>query len=347
MEVSVKQIAKIVGGEIIGNPDVTIKKPGKIETAGEGEITFLGNNKYEPYLYTSSASAILVDKRIDLIKEVKPTLILVDDVYGALGFLLNFFADVHGPEVGISPLAFINEKATVSESSTIGAFTVIESEANIGKDCIIYDQVYIGKNVKIGNGSIIFPGVKIYHDCEIGSHCILHANCVIGSDGFGFSRDDKGRFTKIPQIGNVVVNDGVEIGAGTTIDRATMGSTVIGKGVKLDNLIQVGHNVEIDENTAIAAQAGISGSTKIGKNCMVGGQVGFVGHLKIADNTLIQAQSGVAGNVSKPNQKLYGYPAMDYQKYLRAYAYFKRLPEIIQTLRNLEQKLDKLENKPE
>ncbi|NNF36470.1 MAG: UDP-3-O-(3-hydroxymyristoyl)glucosamine N-acyltransferase [Saprospiraceae bacterium] len=344
MKISVRDLASLVGGEVIGNPDVMITQPGKIESAGAGDITFLGNNKYEPYLYTSKASAILIDNNIEVIKEVEPSLIRVDNVYGALGKLLNYFSKDFGPEPGLSSLAFIHESVSINESARVGPFSVISEGVKIGRDCIIYEQVYVGKNVVIGDGTILYPGVRVYHDCVIGERCIVHSNSVVGSDGFGFSRDPEGRFTKIPQIGNVKIKDDVEIGANTVIDRATMGSTIIEEGVKLDNLIQIAHNVEIDKNTAIAAQAGISGSTKIGKNCMIGGQVGFVGHLTIADNTLVQAQSGVASNISEPNRKLYGYPAIEYQKYLRAYAYFKRLPEIVQSIREMEQKLDKIEN---
>lgn len=344
MKISVRELASLVRGEVIGNPDVMVTQPGKIESAVAGDITFLGNNKYEPYLYTSNASAILIDKEIEIIKEVEPALIRVDNVYEALGVLLNYFSNDFGPEPGISSLAFVHESASIDDSSIIGSFSVISEGVRIGHGCIIYEQVYIGKNVIIGDGTILYPGVRVYHGCVIGKNCVIHSNSVVGSDGFGFSRDTEGKFTKIPQIGNVEIKDDVEIGANTVIDRATLGSTKIEEGVKLDNLIQIAHNVEIDRNTAIAAQTGISGSTKIGKNCMIGGQVGFVGHLSIADNTLVQAQSGVASNISEPNRKLYGYPAIEYQKYLKAYSYFKRLPEIVHSIREMEQKLDKLEN---
>jgi UDP-3-O-[3-hydroxymyristoyl] glucosamine N-acyltransferase len=344
MKLKAKEIAELLKGDLIGNPECIVDRPSKIEDAGPGSFTFLGNSKYEPFVYTSKASVVLVPKDFELLEEVATTIIKVDNVYGALGVLLNRYSAGIGPKREISPLAFIHESAQLSTNVTIGAYSIISKGVELYGDCIIYDQVYIGNNVKIGSGSIIYPGVKIYHDCIIGENCVIHANAVIGADGFGFSRGDNGEHTKIPQIGNVVIEDNIEIGSCTVVDRATMGSTIIRNGVKLDNLIQVGHNAEIGSNTVIAAQTGIGGSTKIGKKCMVGGQVGFVGHIQVADNTLIQAQSGVASNVTKANSKLYGYPAIDYQQYLRAFAYFKKLPEIVHSIREIEKRIDKYEN---
>lgn len=344
MEITAKEISILVNGDIIGDPNVVVHAPGGIEEAEKGYITFLGNPKYEPYIYTSKASIIVVPKSLSLLQDIDSTLIMVDNVYSSIGLILSKFDVVKGPKSGISPMAFVCDKVQILESVTIGAYSIVNEGVEIGNNCIIFDQVYIGHNVKIGSGTIIYPGVKIYNDSVIGKNCILHANAVIGSDGFGFSRGEGGKYTKIPQIGNVVLGNNVEIGACTVIDRATMGSTLIKSGVKLDNLIQVAHNVEIGQNTVIAAQTGISGSTKLGQDCMIGGQVGFAGHLNIAEKTMVQAQSGVAGNISQPNSKLYGYPAIEYQQYLRAYAYFKKLPEIVQSIRELEQKVDRINN---
>lgn len=341
MKLNVGYIAKVLEGMVVGDNEQIISMPAKIEDAVNGNITFLANPKYEPYVYTTKASAILVPMDFNPISVLKVTLIKVDDVYTALSKVLSLF-DVKSFEApSISDNCTLAKNVVLGKGITIGHYSIIKNGVEIGDDSIVMDQVFLGENVKIGSNTIIYPGVKVYYDCIIGDNCIIHSNVVIGSDGFGFSRNKKGEFEKIPQIGNVVIGNNVEIGACTSIDRATMGSTYIKDGVKLDNLIQVAHNVTIGKNTAIAAQAGVSGSTEIGENCMIGGQVGFVGHIKIADNTMIQAQSGVAGNVTEPGRKLYGYPAIDYQKYLRAFAYFKKLPEIVARLREIENEIFK------
>jgi len=341
MKWTVADIAKIVEGTVIGPDDLVITAPEKIEAAQSGNITFFSNPKYEPYVYKTGASAILVNKNFDPVSEIKGSLIKVKDVYESFGKILAMFEVRPINEKIQSNLASISPSSTINKDVSIGDFVVIKKGAEIGEGTILMDQVYIGENVKIGKNTILYPGVKVYTDCIIGDNCIIHGNVIIGSDGFGFSRDEDGHFKKIPQIGNVIVEDEVEIGACTTIDRATMGSTLIKKGVKLDNLIQIGHNVVIGNHTAIAAQTGVSGSTEIGANCMIGGQTGFVGHIKVADNTMIQAQSGVAGNITEPGRKLYGYPAIDYQNYLKAFAYFKRLPEIVNRLREIEREIFK------
>ncbi|MEM8909331.1 MAG: UDP-3-O-(3-hydroxymyristoyl)glucosamine N-acyltransferase, partial [Bacteroidota bacterium] len=258
--------------------------------------------------------------------------------------LLDRFGQQERQQSGISEEAAIHSSAIIGSDCSVGKFCVIEEGVSIGEGTTLYPQVYLGKNVRIGKRVILHPGVKIYHDCQIGDDCILHANVVIGADGFGFIPQNDGGFQKIPQIGNVLIEDQVEIGANTVIDRATMGSTLIKAGVKLDNLIQVAHNVEIGENTAIAAQAGIAGSTKIGKGCLIGGQVGFVGHIKVADGVKIQAQSGVAAGIETPNTSVYGSPALPYRDYLKSYAIFRQLPELSQKIKELERRLAKYED---
>lgn len=266
----------------------------------------------------------------------------VDDVYGSLAKLLESFSPLNGVESGISDLAQIHPEARLSEDVSIGAFTVVGKGTTIGKGCIIFPQVFIAENVVIGEHVTIYPGVRLYRESEVGARSILHSNCVIGSDGFGFSKSEDGSFEKITQIGKVIIKEDVEIGANTVIDRATMGATVIEKGVKLDNLIQIAHNVEIGEHTAIAAQAGIAGSTKIGRHVMIGGQAGFVGHIKIADKAQVQAQSGVTQSIEQEDARLYGSPAIEYVKYLKSYAVFKQLPELIKKIHSLEKEIERL-----
>lgn len=344
MYVTAKEISQLVSGTIIGNPDVQVNRPSKIEEATEGSITFLANPKYESFAYQTKASIILVSSDFKPTQDIHPTQIYVDDVYKALQVLLSNFDQPNGALKGISSLAQINSEAKVHDSSAVGAFSKISKGAQIGMNTMIHDQVFIGENVVIGDNVKIFPGVRIMHGCIVGDRCVIHPNAVIGSEGFGFLKNEDGSYKKIPQIGNVVLEDDVEIGANTVIDRATMGSTLLRRGVKLDNLIQIAHNVEIDEHTALAAQAGVAGSTKIGKGVIIGGQAGVVGHVKIADGTMIQAQSGVAGSVKDENSKLYGSPAISYGQYLKAYAAFKQLPDMIKKLRALEEEIERLKS---
>lgn len=345
MQWTAKQIADVVSGRIVGDQDVVILRPGKIEEAEEGEITFLANPKYEEHIYTTKASAVLVGEDFTPRHSVEPTLIHVEDVYQTLAFLLEKFGGMVQQEAAISELAFIEEGAELAEGVSVGPFAIVKKGARIGKGSVIHGQAYIGSDVQVGEQCVIYPGVKIYHECELGNHCILHSNAVVGSDGFGFQKDDQGRYQKVPQIGRVVLRDHVEIGANTVVDRATMGKTLIGQGTKLDNLIQIAHNVEIGENTVIAAQTGIAGSTKIGDDALIGGQVGIVGHIHIADKTMIQAGSGINKNVTQEGAKLYGYPALPYTQYLRSYAVFKDLPDLRKRINELEKKLDELQNK--
>lgn len=339
MFVTAFDISQLIEGEIVGDPGVKIERPSKIEEATEGCITFLANPRYEQYAYTTRASAILVGQDFVPSKPISATLIRVKDVYGALGALLNHFQGENGMPGGISELAFVDANADVAEGVSVGAFTVIKKGVSIGVDSVICEQVFIGENVSIGRDVLVYPGARIYSGVKIGDHCIIHSNAVIGSDGFGYSIDDQGAYHKIPQIGTVEIHNHVEIGANTVIDRATMGATVIEQGVKLDNLIQVAHNVEIGSNSVVAAQAGIAGSTKIGRNVQVGGQTGFIGHIQIADGTRLQAQSGVMQNIEEENQILYGSPAFERRAFLKSYILFKQLPEMAERIRNLEKEL--------
>jgi UDP-3-O-[3-hydroxymyristoyl] glucosamine N-acyltransferase len=343
MQVKASEICNWVSGDLVGNPDILISGPSKIEEGKSGTISFLANPKYAHYAYSTKSSVLLVEKNFIPEQKVQATLIKVDNVYVALGKLLERFSIDESLETGISDMAFIDPSASIEESACIAAFAYLNKGVNIGERTKIHTNVYLGDGVKVGRDCVIYPGAKIYRGCVIGNNCIIHANAVIGSDGFGFAAKPDGSFNRIPQIGNVVLEDGVEIGSNTCIDRATMGSTLIRKGVKLDNLIQIGHNVEIDEHTGIAAQAGVAGSTKIGKHVMIGGQAGIVGHIQIEDGAKIQAQSGVAGNVKQKNALLYGSPAIEYSNYLKSYAAFKQLPELVKKIRSLEQKLKEIE----
>ncbi len=338
MNLTAKAIANLLGGVVEGNEQVLITHPGKIEAADAGAITFLSNPKYESHIYKTQASAVLVSEDFTPDKQLDTTIIRVKDVYNSLIVFLQLYEQSFHPEQGISSLSFIHQTAQLGDQTTIGDFTSISTKVSIGEHCRIYSQVFIGVGTKIGKNVTIYPGVKIYHDCEIGDNCILHANAVIGSDGFGFAPQPDGSYHKIPQVGKVILEDNVEVGANTVIDRATMGATIIKKGTKLDNLIQIAHNVTVGENTVIAAQAGIAGSTRIGNYCQIGGQAGFVGHIEVADKVSVQAQSGVAASIKEKGRKVYGYPALSYQDYLRAYALFRQLPDLEKRIRTLEKK---------
>ncbi len=342
MQITAKQISEILDGTIIGDPEVSIGGASKIEDGQPGTITFLANPRYKEYIYTTEASVVLVSKDFVAEKSLKPTLIAVDNVYVSLAVLMEKFNTGISILAGIASSAVVHSSALIAEGVKIDDHVIIKPHVVIGKNTVIYGQVFIGDNVSIGEHTTIFPGVKIYHNCIIGNGCTIHANTVIGSDGFGFAKDENGNYKKIPQTGNVVIEDDVEIGSNTVIDRASMGSTRICKGVKLDNLIQVAHNVSIGNDTAIAAQTGIAGSVNIGKNCIIGGQAGIAGHLSIADGTMIQAQSGLSGTVKGDHVKLYGTPAIDYQNYLKSYAHFRRLPEIVKQLTELQSSVNKM-----
>lgn len=342
MHITAQIIAEIIKGEVIGNPHTLITGPGKIEDASSGMITFLANPKYKEYIYTTSASVVLVDENFIPDKPLNVTLIKVKDVYTSLAVLMEKFNSGISLNQGIASTAVIDSSVQLGHHVSIDDYVIIKKNVVLGDGVKIFGQVFIGDNVKIGQNTTIYPGVKIYHNCIIGDNCIIQANTVIGSDGFGFAKGDDGHYKKIPQTGNVVIENDVEIGSNTVIDRASMGSTLIKKGAKLDNLIQIAHNVTIGNNTALAAQVGIAGSTQLGDNCLIGGQVGIVGHLKIANGTMVQAQSGIASNIKQPNSKLFGTPAIDYQNYLKSYAYFKKLPEMAHLVKILQLEIDKL-----
>ncbi|MDX1940762.1 MAG: UDP-3-O-(3-hydroxymyristoyl)glucosamine N-acyltransferase [Saprospiraceae bacterium] len=339
MQLSASEIAQLLNGSVEGDPQVKVSRPSKIDEGGIGTITFLANNKYEEFAYTTTASVLLVSREFVPKQQISATLIRVENVYNSISFLLEKFGNQAVINTGISSQAFIHPNAKLGQDVSVEMFSVIEEGATIGEGSRILAQVYIGRNVVLGKNVLIYPGVKIMYDCKIGDNCIIHSNVVIGGDGFGFAPQADGAYKKVPQTGNVVIENNVEIGAGTTIDRATMGSTIIRSGVKLDNLIQIAHNVEVGENTVIAAQAGIAGSTKIGKNCRIGGQVGFAGHIIIADGTQIQAQSGIASSIEEPNTALFGSPAIGYKDYIRSYAVFKKLPELYKLLSELEKQV--------
>ena len=343
MEWKASEIAALVKGTVEGDPNVIVTEPSKIEESKPGSITFLANAKYEHYLYESQASIALVSKDFLPEKALSMTLIRVDQVYPALQQLLEVYQQQHTVPDGVDPGAHLHPGAVLDPSVSVGPGTIIQEGAQIGARTIIHGQVFIGRQVMIGEDSIIYPGVRVYHDCKIGSGCIIHANAVIGSDGFGFAPDGQGKYQKIQQIGNVILEDQVEIGANTVIDRATMGSTRLATGCKLDNLIQIAHNVEIGPHTVIAAQTGIAGSTKIGAYCQIGGQVGIVGHIRIADRVRIQAQSGIAASIEEPGSAWYGSPAIPYRDYLKSYAIFRKLPELFKRLISLENELQSTE----
>jgi UDP-3-O-[3-hydroxymyristoyl] glucosamine N-acyltransferase len=337
MQFSAAQIAALINGKLEGDPEVLVNNFGRIEDAQPGQLTFLANPKYEEYLYSTGASIIIVNDSQILREKIKATLILVPDAYLAFASLLSKYQEMMNQQLtGIQDPVYISKTASIGENVYIGAFAFVGNNVKIGKNVKIYPQSYIGDDVSIGDHSIIYSGVKIYHRCVIGNYVTIHAGSVIGADGFGFAPQADGSFKKIPQMGNVVIEDYVEVGSNATIDRATIGSTLIKKGVKLDNLIQIAHNVEIGSNTVIAAQSGVSGSTKLGKNVMVGGQVGIVGHIQIADGSKINAQSGVTKSLKTPNSAVTGSPAFDYTSALRAQATARKLPELEKRIIELE-----------
>jgi len=331
MNFTTGQIADQINGTVIGNRDAVITSISKIEEGSKGSLTFLANPKYTEYIYSTNASAAIVSNDFKPTEKIQITLIKVKDPYSSFTTILELFNKNQSDRKGISDLTVIDKSSKISDSAFIGSFSTVGKNSIIADNCIIENQVFIGDNVKIGEGSMIYPGVKILDDTKIGKNCIIHSSCSIGSDGFGFAPNDDGSYKKIPQTGNVIIGDNVEIGSNSTIDRATLGSTIISNGVKLDNQIQIAHNVEIGENTAIAAQSGIAGSTKIGKNCMIGGQVGIIGHLKIGDNVKIQAQAGVTSDVES-NARITGTPAISYMNYNKSYVHFKNLPEIVKKI---------------
>lgn len=345
MEFTAKQIAGIIDGKIEGDPNVRVSSFGKLEEATEGQLAFLANPKYEEYLYSTKASVIIVNSSLEVEKKIDATLIRVPDAYSSFAVILTEYAKMAAANLtGIQQPVYISPTARMGENIFIGAFAYLGKNVIIGNNVKIYPQVYLGDNVSIDDNSILYPGVVILHDCVVGKNVSIHAGCVIGGDGFGFAPQADRSFKKVPQIGNVVIEDNVEIGANTAIDRATIGSTRIKSGVKLDNLIQIAHNVEVGNDTVIAAQSGVSGSTKIGKNVMIGGQAGIVGHIHIADGSKINAQSGVGKSIKTPNTAVTGSPAFDYSHALRSQILSRNLPAMEKRIKDLEDIVSKLIN---
>ena len=340
MEFTAKMIAEVLGGTVDGDEHVKVHTLSKIETGKPGALSFLANPAYTPYIYDTQASIVIVKNDFVPEKPVKATLIRVENPYASFAQLLEMYAKTKERSAGISEKAFVASTARIGKNVYIGEFVSIGENTIVGDNCKIYPNTTIGYNCKIGNDTQIFQNCKIYDDSVIGNQCTLHAGVVIGSDGFGFAPQGE-NYQKVPQIGNVVIEDNVEIGANTTIDRATLESTIIRKGVKLDNLIQIAHNVEIGENTVIAAQTGISGSTKIGKNCMIGGQVGIIGHITIADEVKIAAQSGIGKSILEKGAIVEGSPAFSVRDYQRSYVHFRRLDSIVKRLNEVERKIEK------
>lgn len=345
MKYTVREIAKYLNGEIEGDPEVVIDTVARIEEGQKGALSFLSNLNYEKYIYTTSSSAVIVNRDFRPASPVKATLIRVNNSYEAFASLLALYEESKPRKKGIHPTAVIEESATIGTEAYIGPMAYVGENVILGDGCSIHPHSRIGDNCRLGEGTIVYPGVTIYHECIIGKNCTIHAGSVIGSDGFGFAPQSDDIYKKIPQIGNVIIEDNVEIGANVVIDRATMGSTIIRKGVKLDNLIQIGHNVEVGENTVMAGQTGIAGSTKIGRSCMFGGQVGITGHVRIADGTKAAAKSGVNSNILKENTTVYGSPAFEYRKAQLSWIIFRRLPDLKEQIEQLKLEINDLRNR--
>ncbi len=344
MQFLAHQIASLINGTIEGDPDVSVERLAKIEEGSAGSLSFLSNPKYEPYLYTTEASVVIVNESLQLTKAVSATLIRVKDAYSAFSTLLDVYNRLRLEKTGVEEPSFVHETVTLGEDVYIGAFSYIGKDTVVGNKCKIYPHVYVGDNVTLGDNTTLFPGVVVYFDCVIGKNVTIHSGTVIGSDGFGYAPQEDGSYRKVSQTGNVVIGDNVEIGANTVVDRATIGSTLIREGVKLDNLIQIAHNVEVGENTVIAAQSGVSGSTKIGKRSVIGGQVGVVGHINIATGTQIQAQSGVNKSILAEGKKWSGTPAAPFNAQMRSQVVYSRLPDLERRIEQLEQLLSKVES---
>lgn len=338
MKFTAAQIAGILEGEVVGNPDAEVFKLSKIEEGTEGSLTFLANPKYINYIYSTQATVTIVNNTFEPEQEITTTLIKVEDAYKSFSKLLEYYNQVKLMKSGIEQPSVISEGVTYGSDLYLGSFCYVGKNVTIGNNVKIYPNSFIGDNVTIGDDCVFFAGVRIYSETVIGNRCTIHSGTIIGSDGFGFAPQEDGTYVKVPQIGNVIIEDDVEIGACTTVDRATLGSTIIRKGVKLDNHIQVAHNVEIGENTVIAAQTGIAGTTKIGKNCLIGGQVGFAGHLVIGDGVKIQAQSGIGKNL-EAGEVVQGSPAFNYGDFAKSFVHFRNLPKIVTDLEELKNKI--------
>lgn len=349
MKFSARQIAELIDGTVVGNPNVEVSALSKIEEGTSGTLSFLANPAYETHIYTTQASVVIVNSSFEPEQAIPETctLIKVKNAYQSFAKLLEVYNQYRYSETGIDPAASVSAEAKIGQNVYIGPFVAVGAGTTIADNVKIYAGTVISRNASVGANSILHPGCKVLSDCVIGENCVLHAGVVIGGDGFGFAPNSENNYNKVPQIGNVILEAHVEIGANTTVDRATLGSTIIRKGVKIDNLVQIAHNVEIGENTVIAAQTGIAGSTKIGKNCMIGGQVGITGHLKIADGTKIAAQSGIGSNITTPNTTVQGSPAFDIGQYRRSYVGFRNLAKISEQIKLLEQELQNLKRTAE
>jgi UDP-3-O-[3-hydroxymyristoyl] glucosamine N-acyltransferase len=343
MEFTAQQIAALLNGTVDGDENATVSNVSKIEEGTPKTLSFLANPVYTNFIYTTDASIVIVNNSLVLDKPVKPTctLIRVENAYESFAKLLELYGQIKGNKTGVELPSFISANATLGTDCYVGAFSYIGQNVKIGNNVKIYPQVYIGDNCTIDDDTVLFSGVKIYHECRIGKNCTIHAGTVVGSDGFGFAPNDQGQaFAKVPQIGNVVIEDNVEVGSNTSIDRATLGSTILHKGVKLDNLVQIAHNVEIGENTVIAGLSGVAGSTKVGKNCMIGAQVGIAGHLRIANGVKIAGQSGVGASIEKENEIVQGSPAFNIGEYKRSYVLFRSLPKLSEKISDLSKKIN-------
>ncbi len=346
MKVTAKQLAELLGGRVEGDPDVYVERPARIEEGTAGSLTFLANPKYEEHIYKTEASVVLVGEDFKPKLPIAATLIKVGNVYEAMAQLVSHFDQKPEVSPGIAATAKIGDRVSIGEDVSIGDYVVVGDDVSIGSGCQLHPFVYIGNGSGLGSDCLIHGGVQIHHGCQLGDRVRIHANAVIGSDGFGYVKGQDGKFKKIQQIGDVIIGNDVEIGANVVVDRASLGSTIIRDGVKLDNLIQIAHNVDVGENSAIAAQTGIAGSTQIGPDCLIGGQVGIVGHVKVGAGTEIQAQSGIASDI-EPGSRLYGSPALPYNHFLRSFASFKNFPQLISQIRDLEHRIVQLEKKLE
>lgn len=343
MEVTLAQIAAMLNGSVEGDANAKVNHFTKIEEGKSGSLSFLANPAYTQYIYETEATAVIVSNQFVPEKEIKTNLIKVADPYSSFAKLLEFYQQIRNSKRGVSSLAFVSPTAKVSPDAYVGEFVFVGDNVEVAGNVILHPQVYLGDNVKIGEGSVLNPGVKVYHDCVIGKNCIIHAGTVVGSDGFGFAPQADGTYKKIPQIGNVMIEDNVEVGANSTIDRATMGSTILKSGVKLDNLVQIAHNVVVGENTVMAALSGIAGSTKVGRNCVFAGMTAVAGHKQVADRTTVGANSFVSGNVANENQTLVGFYAFDANEFKKDWVHFRNLNKLVARIDELERKLKEQE----
>jgi len=342
MNFTASVIAEFLKGSVEGNPEATVNDVSKIEEGKAGTLSFLANPKYEKYIYNTASTIVIVNEDFSPQNSIPATLIRVQNAYESFAALLRLYDQSKPKKTGISQQASISESATLGKEIYVGEFTVVTDKVILGDGVSLYPQVYVGDRVTIGEGTILHPGVKVYEGCVIGANCVIHAGAIIGGDGFGFAPNQENNYEKVPQLGKVIIEDHVEIGANTTIDRSTMGATILRKGVKLDNLIMIGHNVEIGENTVIAAQSGISGSSKVGENCMFGGQVGLIGHITIANGVKIAAQSGITKDIKEEGIVIQGSPAFEFGPYQRSYALFRNLPKLVMQINELEKRTENL-----